>query len=184
MKKRTTLIVTAIATFFFGFGAGAILNLYLIFIHSPLIEKLRGSLNYTSSIFGDGILLPIVNMVMVSFLYDKKEFITKKTLGVGLFGGLLITAYFHISQALQGLVNWAMPTPWHWNFLGLWHGIYMLSVTSLITLFFTVSFLLAKRERNVAKEFFIVALGLIIFLFLLRIDYLKVSLISLFPHKL
>lgn len=183
MSKTKAIIATGLATFFFGFGAGAILNLYLISVQSPIVTKLRSSLSFKSSIYGDGVLLPIVNMIMVAYLYKNKNLISRKTLSISFLGGLLITAYFYVNQAVQGLVNWTMPTPWHWNFLGLWHALYMFLVTSLITLFFTISFLSFKKERHISKEFFIVALGLIAFLFLLRLDYSNISLSSLVPYK-
>ncbi len=182
MSKRKAIILTGLATFFFGFGAGAILNLYLISVNSQLVAGLRSSLSYISSIYGDGALLPIVNMVMVAFLYKRKEFVRKNSLIVGFIGGGVITSYFHITQALNGIVNWTMPTPWHWNLLGVWHGLYMLSVTSLIVLFYFVSILSARRDKKIPKEVYIVTGGIIIFLLLLRFDYMSVSLTSLLPH--
>src|SRR4051812_2844382 len=117
------ILLSGLATFFFGFGAGALYNLYLIKINDPLVTQFRSSLTYKSAIFGDGILLPIINMVMVSFLLKHKVLLTRKVKNLGFFGGALITAYFHITQALEGIVNWAMPSPWHWNLLGLWHAL-------------------------------------------------------------
>lgn len=182
MKKKQAIILTGLATFFFGFGASAILNLYLIAVNSPLIKDLRSSLSFKSSIYGDGIVLPIVNMIMVAFLYKKKEFVRKNTLIAGFFGGLLVTIYFYINQALQGLTNWTMPTPWHWNFLGLWHAIYMFSVASLITLFFIVWVLALRKQKKLYREVYFVTAGIIFFLLLLRFDYMDVSLRSLIPH--
>lgn len=184
MSKTKAIITTGIATFFFGFGAGAILNLYLISIHSPLVANLRSSLSFKSSIYGDGILLPIVNMIMIAFLYDNKKFVNRKTLSFGFLGGGAITAWFHINQAVQGLVNWTMPTPWHWNVLGIWHAAYMFSVTSLISLFVIVSVSSTIENKKLSKSFVVVALGLLFFLFLLRLDYSSVNLASLVPHKL
>lgn len=182
MSKGKAIITTGLATFFFGFGAAALLNLYLISVHSPLVATLRSSLSFKSSIYGDGILLPIVNMIMVAFLYKKKEFVSRKTAAAGFAGGLVITAYFHITQALEGLVNWTMPTPWHWNVLGLWHALYMFSVTSLITLFYIVSSLSIRKSKKVSKEIYFVTLGIIVFLLLLKFDYVNVSFSSLIPH--
>ncbi len=182
MSKNKAIITTGLATFFFGFGAGAILNLYLISIKSPLVANLRSSLSFKSSIYGDGILLPIVNMVMVAFLYKKREFVHKYSLRAGFLGGFVITAYFHIIQALQGLVNWTMPTPWHWNILGFWHALYMFSVASLITLFFVVSVLSFRKQKKLDKEIYIVIAGIIFFLLLLKSDYMDVNLLSLIPR--
>ncbi len=182
MSKTKAIITTGLATFFFGFGVAAILNIYLISVNSPLVTKLRSSLSFKSSIYGDGILLPIVNMVMVAFLYKKKEFVNKKTLRLAFVGGLLITAYFHISQAIQGLVNWSMPTPWHWNFLGLWHALYMFFVTSLIILFYTVALLSFRNQRKIDWQVYFVTLGIGFFLLLLKFDYINVNISDLIPH--
>ena len=181
ISKIHIIIGAGLATFFFGFGAGAIYNLYLISVHSPLVSTLRSSLSFKSSIYGDGIILPIVNMIIVAFLIKKKEFLGRKTVGLAVFFGLLITAYFNISQAVNGLVNWSMPTPWHWNFLGLWHAIYMLSVTSLISLFYITLVVSTKKQKRFAREAVFVSLGIFAFLVLLRLDYVAVSFASLIP---
>src|SRR3989344_9663148 len=122
--RRKFIILTGLSTFFFGFGAGAILNVYLILVNSSLVQELRGSLTFISSIFGDGIILPIINMIAMSVILNNKKYVNKFSIVFGLICGLLITIWFHTVQGLQGLVNWSMPTPWHWNFLGFWHAVY------------------------------------------------------------
>ena len=172
MKRNNKIILgTGIATFFFGFGAAALLNLYLFAIKSPLVLSFRSSLNFISSIFGDGIVLPLVNMLVVWFLLENEKYVNRLRIILGAGIGLLITIYFHVSQGLQGLVNWSMPTPWHWNFLGLWHGIYMLAVTSLLSLYFVVSISVIRKTGKISKYLPVVILGLIVFLILLKLDY-------------
>ena len=97
------------ATFFFGFAAGAVLNLYYISINHPLVHQFRAALTYKSAIFGDGIILPIINMVAAAFILKNWEYVGRKTLQTALVAGILITAYFHINQAVNHIVNWAMP---------------------------------------------------------------------------
>ncbi len=176
MSFKKIIALTGLATFFFGFGAGATYNYYLIQINDPLVQQFRASLSYKSAIFGDGILLPIINMVMVSFLLKYKLLLTGKVRGFGVFGGALITAYFHITQALDGIVNWAMPTPWHWNLLGIWHASYMFAVSTLISIFLAVSILVIYQEKKVPWQFIIVALGVFLFLIILRLDYIDIKL--------
>jgi len=176
-KKIKIIIGVGAATFFFGFGAGAILNLYLLAIHSPLVVQLRSSLMFVSSILGDGIILPIVNMLIVSSLIKNKEFISRLIVALSLFCGLIITLYFHITQAVQGLVNWTMPKPWEWNFLGVWHALYMFAVGSLISLFYIVLVISIAKRKRFAKEGALVTLGIILFLVLLRLDYIDVKLL-------
>ncbi len=173
--KDKLIAFTGLATFFFGFGAGAVYNWYLIQIHDPLVTQFRASLSYKSAIFGDGILLPIVNMVMVSFLLTHQQLLTKRVKQLGLLGGLLITAYFHITQALDGIVNWAMPSPWHWNLLGVWHALYMFAVSSLISTFLVVSVLVIYKERKLPWQFILALLGVLLFLIILRLDYIEIK---------
>jgi hypothetical protein len=175
LTDRQIIALTGFGTFFFGFGAGAAYNWYLIQIHDPLVEQFRASLSYKSAIFGDGILLPAVNMVMVSFLLKHQKLLTRKVRGFGVFGGALITAYFHITQALEGIVNWAMPTPWHWNLLGLWHACYMFTVSSLISTFLATSIIVIYRTKKVPWQFIFAAFGVFLFLIILRLDYIDIK---------
>jgi hypothetical protein len=69
-----------------------------------------------------------------------------------------------------------MPTPWHWNLLGLWHFFYMLSVTSLLSFYFVVSVSEIRQTKKLPKNFFFVVLGIILFLTLLKLDYANVRL--------
>lgn len=170
-----------LATFFFGFFAGAVLNLYLIAINNPLVLQFRSALSYKSAIFGDGILLPIVNMVAASFLLKNWDYATKRIVQLAMVCGAAVTAWFHINQAMQGVINWAMPAPWQWNILGLWHGIYMFAVASLLSLFYLVVLGVVKEEREVSKEAFWVTVGIIAFFILLRLDYISINLSAFIP---
>lgn len=176
-NKKQIIFLTGFATFFFGFGAGAVLNLYLLAINSPLVLQLRSSLVFVSSILGDGIILPICNMLMVSSLIKNKEYISRLKVVLSLLFGAAITLYFHITQAIQGLVNWTMPKPWEWNFLGVWHALYMLVVASLISLFYIVLVINIAKFKRFTKEAVLVTLGIVLFLVLLRFDYIGVKLI-------
>lgn len=179
------VLTTGFATFFFGFGAGALLNAYLISKQSPLVAEHRGSLDYVSSIVGDGLLLPAVNMVAVSFLIAHRVHIDATTLAVALALGLAITVYFHVVQAVRGLVNWTMPRPWRWNALGAWHAAYMFTVSTLLALFYSV---LASgafaRDGGLATSAVLVTGGVLGFCGLLRLDYAAVSFRALVPSGL
>jgi hypothetical protein len=176
-KKNRIIMGVGAATFFFGFGAGAILNLYLLAIQSPLVLQFRSSLMFTSSILGDGIILPIVNMLAVSFLFKNQTLMGRLTVFLGIAFGFLVTSYFHIVQAVQGLTNWSMPKPWQWNFLGIWHALYMLTAASLIFLFCIVLILNFKKQKKLHREAVLVTVGIVLFLILLHLDYIGVKLI-------
>lgn len=170
--KKRIIFLAGFLTFFFGFGAPAILNLYLLSNNSPLVLHFRSSLNYISAILGDGIILPGVNMVVVSSLFKNQEFLKRPIVSLGLFFGLVVTVFFHILQASSGLVNWAMPKPWQWNFLGIWHAVYMLSVASLLSVYFLVLLKRVRQERQIGKDAFFVIAGIVVFFILLRLDYI------------
>lgn len=169
-----------LATFVFGFAAGAVLNYYLILIKSPFVQTFRASLSYKSSIFGDGIVFPVINMFAVAFVIRNRELVSKKTFRNALISGVLITLYFHLNQALRGLVNWAMPSPWRWNYLGAFHAVYMFSVASFISLFYLVASSYIRKRKTLPKEVVIVTLGVIIFLVLLQLDYIAIRFLPQF----
>lgn len=176
------VIGVGLATFFFGFGAGVILNLYLLAIKSTLVLSLRSSLTFKSAIFGDGMLLPIVNMIVASFLLKNRDLVGKKSIRLAMVLGAGITLYFHINQAVFGLVNWAMPSPWHWNFIGLWHAVYMFSVASFLSLFYLVVIRFTTKEKELPRQVLLVTFGLIIFFILLRLDYISLDLTKFIPR--
>ena len=179
------IVLTGLATFFFGFGAGALLNCYLIAVKSPLIAQLRGSLDYKSSIVGDRLLLPAVNMLVVSSLLPHRALLAAETIVPALLLGLAVTVYFHVVQAVRGLVNWAMPAPWRWNLLGAWHAAYMFAVSSLLSLFYVVlAVAVHGHEGGVARDGVLVTLGLAAFCALLRLDYATVSISALVPQAI
>lgn len=180
MTQERIVWLVGLATFFFGFGAAAILNTYLFMVRSPLVLNFRSSLNFVSSIFGDGIILPVVNMLAVSFIIKNRELMNKLILSLGFIGGIIITSYFHLVQALNGLVNWAMPEPWHWNLLGVWHAIYMFLVASFLSLYFLVLIKALISRKKVSKTALFAIGGIIIFFILLKLDYIEVNLNNLF----
>lgn len=180
-NKRYIIWGVGIATFFFGFAAGGMLHAYLLFIGSSFVVKYRASLSYSSAIFGDGIIFPIINMVAVSFLLSNKKYIKNTLVIAALFLGSAITLYFHIAQALGGIVNWSMPQPWHWNILGVWHAMYMFSVASFLSLFYLVVANIMRKEKILPKEVFFVTTGLVLFFILLRLDYIAIDLKRLLP---
>lgn len=180
--EKELVVAIGFLTFFFGFGAGAILNFYLLAINHSLATEYRSVLTYGSAILGDGIILPIVNMVATTFFLNNREYLTTITLRLALVAGLVITLYFNINQATSGIINWAMPIPWHWNAIGLWHGLYMFSVASFLSLFYLVSIRFIAKEKELPRQVFIVTLGLIIFFILLRLDYITVDLTQFIPR--
>lgn len=178
-------IGTAIATFFFGFAGPVFAHLWLQSSDTFSIAGLRGPLDYVSAVVGDGVALPLVNMVAVVVLRRSKAYVGKKEAAAALLSGVLVTTYFHATQATAGLVNWSMPVPWRWNAFGAWHALYMCAVASLLALFYIVT-----AKKIFARAFpeavgaLAVTAGLLIFFVMLRFDYLAMSLEALGPAVL
>ncbi len=183
VDARRFVIGVGLATYMCGFLAGALVNLYLLMIHHPLVDQFRATLSYGSAIIGDGFVLPVVNMIVADFMVKRRRDITPWTIRLAIAMGVAVTAYFHVSQAANGIVNWTMPTPWHWNILGLWHAGYMLAVTTWLSAFLVVVVRTIRRERAVPVEAAMVLIGVAAFFLLLRLDYIAVDLRSLAPHR-
>lgn len=177
LKKQKNIVwFVGVATFFFGFGAPAVLNLILLIVKSPLVLNFRSSLNFVSAILGDGVILPAINMMIASFILKNTGIVNRLMIILSVVLGFMITLYFNITQAVAGLVNWAMPTPWNWNFLGIWHAFYMFAVASLICFYFVLLFKKVRKERIFPKQAFIIIGGIIIFFILLKLDYSNINL--------
>jgi hypothetical protein len=172
-----------LATFFFGFFAGAILNVYLIAIGDPTVHELRTLLTYKSAILGDGILLPIANMAAAAAMVKRVNGVSRASVLVAVFFGLTVTTCVHAFQATQELVNWSMPTPWRWNAIGLWHAAYMASVISWLALFVLFVAKAARETDEVPRETRTVLVCVVLFLVVLCLDYRAVdfSLITMAP---
>jgi len=90
-------------------------------------------------------------MVVISALATHRGLVGNGPVIVALVLGVAITAYFHIVQAVRGIVNWAMPEPWRWNYLGAWHAAYMFAVCTLLSLFYVCRCLGIRAARSATR---------------------------------
>ena len=173
---RLLVLAAGLATLFFGFLASALLNLYLVAVNDPIVSELRTVLSYRSAILGDGLVLPLVNMTATSYLLRQRRHVGARMVLAALMLGAGLTTYVHVMQAANDLVNWSMPTPWHWNGIGAMHALYMFSVVSLLWLFLLVVIKVGERPSAIPREARMVLAGIVVFFFLLRWDYVSVEL--------
>jgi len=159
------------ATVLFGLALGALLNLVLMARGDPIVHDLRATLSYRSALFGDGLVLPIVNMAATSYLTKHRPAFGRSLVLVAVVLGAAITGYFHVVQATNDLVNWSMPAPWHWNGVGAIHALYMFAVISWLWLFLLVVIKVAERPTALPREAAVVFTGVVLFLWLLDLDY-------------
>ena len=144
MKKRnekpadpSLSIATAAITFAAAFGVSGGTHLWMMLTKNDLIKKYRATLTFRSAWFGDGIILPAVNVLMMKSLRQWKPRMSESTLLDPMIGGSAISLMFHIGQGRGGLVNWTMTRPWRWNLLGYYHFIYMSTQFSYMLLYLT-----------------------------------------------
>jgi hypothetical protein len=140
MKKSASkelLAATALATFAAALGVSGGTNVWMLITGHPLIKEHRPTLTFRSAIFGDGLLLPVINTIMMKSLARWRPGLSARTALGPMLGGSAISLLFHVAQGRNGLVNWTMTKPWKWNLLGYYHFVYMSTQFSYMLLFFT-----------------------------------------------
>ncbi len=139
------LIATALATFAAALGVSGGTNVWMLITGNPLIKQYRPTLTFRSAIFGDGIILPFINVLIIRSFVRWQPKLSGRTALLPILGGSAVSLLFHVAQGRGGLVNWTMPRPWRWNLLGYYHFIYMATQFSYMLLYFAQ---LAGRWRQ------------------------------------
>src|SRR3712207_2092692 len=128
---------TALITFAAALGVSGGTNVWMLIMKNDLIKKHRPTLTFRSAIFGDGVILPVVNCLMMKSFKRWKPRLTVQTGLVAAAGGSAVSLMFHIAQGRGGMVNWTMTKPWKWNLLGYYHFVYMATQFSYMLLYLT-----------------------------------------------
>jgi hypothetical protein len=169
------MLATALISFAAALGVSGGTNVWMLVTGNPLIKKYRPTLTFRSAIFGDGLILPFVNVIMMKSLERWHPRLSARTAALPILGGTIISLIFHIGQARGGLVNWTMPKPWRWNLLGYYHFIYMSAQFSYMLLYLSQ---LAGRSAkgdpvtpDQKRDLAIIAASLAAFGLLLYTDY-------------
>ena len=168
------LAVTALVTFVAALGVSGGTNVWMMMTDHHLIKKHRPTLTFRSAIIGDGILLPIISVLMMKSLVKWKPSGASIAAMASVVGGSSIALAFHVAQGRGGLVNWTMTRPWRWNWLGYYHFIYMSTQFAYMLLY---AWLFAEHvgENEVSasqkRDLAIIAGCLVLFGGLLATDY-------------
>lgn len=168
------LAATGLATFAAALGVSGGTNVWMLITRNPLIKAHRPTLTFRSAIFGDGLILPFVNMLMMRSLRRWQPRLSPSTALLPVIGGSAISLMFHIGQGRGRLVNWTMPRPWHWNLLGYYHFVYMATQFSYMLLYFTqLAGRWRKRELtpDQKRDLALIAVSMGLFGLLLYTDY-------------
>src|SRR4051812_20819142 len=168
------MIATAVITFAAALGGSGGTNVWMLLTDHHLIKKHRPTLTFRSAIFGDGLILPLVNVVMMKSFRRWRPRLSARTALLPIAGGSAVSLMFHVGQGRGGLVNWTMPRPWHWNLLGYYHFIFMSTQFSYLLLYLqNLAGSIAKQELTDAqkKELALIAANMAAFGILLYTDY-------------
>lgn len=117
--------VVALGTAIAGLGIQSALHLWLAWRRSPLVQQQRGTLTFISALVGDGLILPVVNATVAVQLRRWDQPLQPRLLLRALGMSAAMTAVVHAGQGLLRLVNWSMPRPFVWNWIGWYHAIFM-----------------------------------------------------------
>jgi hypothetical protein len=80
---------------------------------------------YYSGIIGDGVLIPAVNLGAYVVLRELRPKVHWQRLPLYVTLGLITTFAAFLAQAGLGVVNWSMPSPFHWSEVGRVHFVVM-----------------------------------------------------------
>ena len=172
--ERIVLAATAAITFLAALGVSGGTNLVMILTKDPIIKKHKATLSFVSAWIGDGVLLPIINVLMMMAFRRWHVQVGRRNGAVALAGGMGIMSAFQIAQGLQGMTNYTMPKPWRWTWLGYYHMLYMGSqFTYMLFYFIALYHAWQKGQVTAAQKRDLAAIAGMIALFagLLQYDY-------------
>lgn len=175
VEQRPWMLLASVfaLTLVFGFLTQAAGSLYLRWTADPIVLHYRTTLSYTSAIVGDAVLLPLVNVFIVSQLTLWRRRPHAAEVAGALLTAAVLTVGVHLYQATHALLNWTMTEPYSWTPLGYVHAAFMFSELALVLFFWGQ---VAQVAREQPRAFFshrvlLVVLCSVVFLRLLLGDY-------------
>jgi hypothetical protein len=166
--------LTAAVTFAAALGVSGGTNVAMLLVKHPLIKKHRPTLTFRSAIIGDGVILPIVNVLMMRSFVRWMPRLGGTSSAIAIPGGSGISLVFHIAQGSGGMVNWTMTRPWRWNVLGYYHFVYMATQFSYMALYVSEFVKRLRRgeiDDSQKRDLALIAANMALFGLLLATDY-------------
>jgi hypothetical protein len=130
---------------------------------------------YYSGVLGDGLLIPAVNVAGFMVLRQLAPGIPWKRLPLYVLLGLATATTCFLVQAQLDLVNWSMPSPFHWSDVGQFHFLVMWSeFTYLYLVMATAVNNWSRLRRDLAawRGFWSGLMGVALFAGTLAADYI------------
>lgn len=123
--------------------------IYKINLQPLAFQGQKTLLEYLTGIIGDGLIAPIINVVVFVFFTTIHLKPQKRTV-IKMFALALITDILvHFFQGALSLTNWSMPKPFVWNFAGYWH---MVSLPTQMTYLYYFFYTVVKNWREVKNK--------------------------------
>ncbi|MGI8586368.1 MAG: hypothetical protein ACR2M0_01585 [Chloroflexia bacterium] len=172
--EKLALATTAVVTFLAAFGVSGGTNLVMILTKDPIIKQHKPTLAFASAWIGDGILLPVINVLMMAAFRRWGTRIGRRNMAASLIGGSAIMGAFQIVQGMQGMTNYTMPQPWKWTWLGYYHMLYMGSQFSYMIFYFLAlrgAWKAGKVTPGQKRDLAAIAGMILAFAVLLQLDY-------------
>jgi len=131
--------------------------------------------NYYSGVFGDGLLLPTVNVATFVMLRELSAEIPWRRLPTYVALGLATAFASFLMQAHLNWINWSMPTPFQWSDVGQFHFFVMAAEISYLYLVLATainSWRQMTANSTAWRSFAVSWLGLALFGVTLAVDYI------------
>lgn len=128
------LLSVALITCFFSFIVQFLVYLRYRSTNNPLVRDQKSVVEYLSGVIGDGLLMPLTNVFAVLTLLAVGFNPSLKLFLASALVGMFVTWVFHYGQQKFKLTNWTMPKVGQWNYLGLYHALFMFAEISFLSL--------------------------------------------------
>lgn len=129
------MIVVFLVTCWFSFGVQFCFYVWYRFHRPQFLKNHQHVLQYISGIIGDGLLVPLTNVVAIETLQQiERPIFSMRMIGFSFLSGMVITFLFHKGQQYFKLTNWTMPKVGVWNLLGFYHALFMFFESSFLVL--------------------------------------------------
>lgn len=134
--------------------------------------------SYYSGIVGDGVLIPALNVG--AFVLLRQLWPNARWWRLPLYVALaLVTAFAaFVAQAGLGVVNWSMPSPFHWSSVGRFHFVVMWAELSYLYVAMAVAvnnWGAMRRDETAWRAFWMGWLAIALFALSLLIDVARFS---------
>lgn len=132
---NTTLrqsIFVGVLTWLLAFGYQLVFYFYYEILDKSFLSGRETVFSYHSGLEGDGVLVPLTNVLIFLFIKRMEFRTTRRYLYLALLFGLSFTLMAHYLQASLSLTNWSMPSPYHWSGVGRFHFFFMWAETSFL----------------------------------------------------